>query len=85
MKSASAWALSRYFLLRAIELVGNASRLQSAVWRAIRTLNPHLDPELNLREWNYPVEPTAFQRVAPIVLLNQAIKVLEDVRPSRAE
>jgi hypothetical protein len=72
----------------------NASRLRSAVWNVIRTLNPHLDPELNLREWNYPIEPAAFQQVAhgefqkavrAMVLLNQAIKLLDDVHPSRAE
>jgi hypothetical protein len=72
----------------------NASRLRSAVWSVIRTLNPHLDPELNLREWNYPLEPAAFQKIAhgefqkavrAMVLLNQAIKLLDDVRPARAE
>ena len=72
----------------------NASRLRSTVWGVIRTLNPHLDPELNLREWNYPVEPAAFQKVAhaefqkavrAMVLLNQAIKLLDDVHPARAE
>jgi hypothetical protein len=71
-----------------------ASRLRSTVWSVIRTLNPHLDPELNLREWNYPVEPAAFQKVAraefqkavrAMVLLNQAVKLLDDVRPSRAQ
>jgi hypothetical protein len=72
----------------------NASRLRSTVWSVIRTLNPHLDPQLNLREWNYPVEPAAFQQVArgefqkalrAMVLLNQAVKLLEEVRPSRSE
>jgi len=72
----------------------NTSRLRSAVWSVIRTLNPYLDPELNLREWNYPVEPAAFQKVArgefqkalrAMVLLNQAVTLLDDVRPSRTQ
>jgi hypothetical protein len=67
--------------------------LRSAVWSVIRTLNPHLDPELNLREWNYPIENAAFQKVAhgefqkavrAMVLLNQAVKLLDDVHPTRA-
>ncbi|HEV8066287.1 MAG TPA: vWA domain-containing protein [Planctomycetaceae bacterium] len=72
----------------------SASRLRSAVWTVIRTLNPHLDPELNLREWNYPIENAAFQKVGhgefqkavrAMVLLNQAVKLLDDVHPARAE
>ncbi len=71
----------------------NASPFRSTVWSVIRTLNPHLDPQLNLREWNYPVEPAAFQQVArgefqkalrAMVLLNQALAMLEGVRASRS-
>jgi len=72
----------------------NASRLRSTIWNVIRTLNPHLDPQLRIRELYYPVEPVKFQEEArnefqkalrAMVLLNQAVKLLDDVSRYRAE
>jgi hypothetical protein len=72
----------------------SASRFRSTVWNVIRTLNPHLDPELNLRELHYPADPAAFHDAAQqearkalraMGLLHQAVTLLDDAEPSRAD
>ena len=71
----------------------NASRLRSTVWDVISTLNPYRDQQLQIRELHYPIEATAFNQVARVefqkalramVLVNQAIKLLDEVHPLRA-
>jgi hypothetical protein len=71
----------------------NASRLRSTIWDVISTLNPYRDQQLQIRELHYPLEPTAFNQVARVefqkalramVLVNQAIQLLDEIHPLRA-
>lgn len=67
-------------------------QFRKRIWDVIVTLNPHLDGQLNVDQWNYPVDPPAFaERGKPnfdkalrsMTLANQAAKILEEIKPHR--
>lgn len=76
------------------------SPFRKAVWDVIIRLNPNDNPlmpaydsKLNIRTWHYSIQPIEFQRQArqevlkaarAMALLNEAIPMLEKVRPLRA-
>lgn len=70
------------------------SKFRSTVWDVILRLNPHLDGKLNMRVWGYPIEIEEFRKAGLVEfekasnvmnLLNQAIGLMDDVRPLRAK
>lgn len=70
------------------------SKFRTTCWEVILRLNPHIDNKLNLRVWGYPIEndefktigTQEFEKVTNIMgVLNQAIGMMDDVRPLRAK
>lgn len=68
------------------------SKFRDTIWQVIKTLNPHLDKELQIRDWHFPAEQAKFQADAAIhakrairamALLSQALTELEKVKPLR--
>ncbi len=70
----------------------NASKFRRTIWEVIVVLNPHLDKELNVREWHYPTDPVEFAKVGrenfqkavrAMQLLNKANVTLNSIEPLR--
>ncbi len=70
------------------------SEFRTKMWNIIVTLNPHLDKNLSVRLHHYSTNPAKFltegrpqfaKAMRAIGLLNQAIKILEDIEPLRAK
>lgn len=70
----------------------NKSKFRSTIWDVIKLLNPHLDGELNVKEWGYPTDPARFKTegdqnfkraLRAMGLLNQAAQTLEKIKPLR--
>jgi len=72
----------------------DGSKFREAQWQVINVLNPHRDPQLQIQETHYSVEPEAFdqqgakafqQAVRSLQLFNEALRVLDGVKPLRAK
>mgnify|MGYP003325220379 CR=1 FL=1 len=70
----------------------SSSRFREAQWQVIVKLNPHLDKELNMQEHQYSLDPAKFatqgkvtfdRAVRAMGMLNEAVKVLDDVKKLR--
>lgn len=68
------------------------SKFRLAIAEAVRLLDPRVDPQLNIQETWYPTDPARFRSVGQdstqrairaMGLMNQAIGVLEKVKPLR--
>lgn len=68
------------------------SQFRSTIWDVIVALNPHLDGQLNIKRWHYPIDPEGFDRDGKaqferlgrsMLKLNEGIKRLEQIRPLR--
>lgn len=71
-----------------------ASKFRATIGAVIDKLDPAKDPQLSIREIWYPIEPPQFRAEGQVqfekamyamVLVNQAIQLLEDVQPLRAK
>ena len=71
-----------------------ASRFRNAQWEVIQALNPHIKSDMRIDTWHYPVEQAKFiefastqipKALTDMALLNDAVKLLESVRPLRAK
>ncbi|MEX1231744.1 MAG: vWA domain-containing protein [Planctomycetaceae bacterium] len=72
----------------------NASKFRATIYAVIEKLDPYKDKELDIRELWYPIDPEQFRAEGAIQfqrslyamsLVNQAIKLLEDIQPLRAK
>ncbi|MEO2033341.1 MAG: vWA domain-containing protein, partial [Planctomycetaceae bacterium] len=77
----------------------NRSEFRRTLFDVIVTLNPNKndqlpghDPELNIREWNYSIDPAEFRKQAQrqvlraaraMTFINQALPLLERIKPLR--
>ncbi len=70
----------------------SSSKFRDAQWQVIVKLNPHLDKELNMQEHQYSLDPSKFatqgkvtfdRAVRAMGMLNEAVKVLDDVKKLR--
>jgi hypothetical protein len=82
--------------VREYEAARSQSEFRNAVWEVIVRLNPaeNYDPELNLQRWHYPLAADMFAQRGleqfqrgkrSLEVLDQAVAMLERVRPLRAE
>ncbi|MEZ6056287.1 MAG: vWA domain-containing protein [Planctomycetaceae bacterium] len=71
--------------------VRDKSDFRRTIWNVIKTLNPHLDRELNIAD-HYPIEPDGFRETAAqqfqrglraSQMTKSAIETLEKLRPQR--
>jgi hypothetical protein len=72
----------------------SASKFRTAIWKVIVTLNPHLDPQLNVRELYYPITQKEFyamgskevpKAIRAMGLLQKSVEILESIEPLRAQ
>jgi hypothetical protein len=72
----------------------DSSKFRAAQWRVINVLSPFIDPQLQIQELYYSVDPVTFdqqgakaftQAVRALQLFNEALKVLDSVKPLRAK
>ncbi|MBI3862054.1 MAG: VWA domain-containing protein [Planctomycetia bacterium] len=77
---------------RKYEDMRNRSKLRTAVWEAVKLLNPFIDDKLNIQEHWYSSEPAKFKPQAQesfdralraLGLLNSAVQILEKAKPLR--
>lgn len=69
-----------------------SDHFRKRIWDVIVTLNPFQDSQLDVRQWDYSVEPAAFAQqgkenfdraLRSMTLANQAAKILEEIKPFR--
>jgi hypothetical protein len=70
----------------------SSPQFRQRIWTVISELNPYQKDVLSVQQWDYPVDPVAFQQrgrqnfdkaVQSMVLANQAISVLDSIEPHR--
>ncbi len=70
------------------------SPFRKTLWEVILRLNPHLDPELNIRQLYYSIQPEEFRvegqesfqkAVRALRLTKQAVELLEQIEPLRSQ
>lgn len=69
-----------------------SQNFRKRVWDVIVTLNPFTDGSLNVRQWDYSVDATAFAQqgkenfdraLRSMTIASQAAKILEEIKPHR--
>lgn len=72
----------------------DASKFRHVQWQVVNVLNPHKDAELKIQELHYSADPEAFAKqgavsfqraIRALQLFNEALKLLDSVKPLRAE